>query len=362
MKKILIIDDDELVAKTYQQKLKSAGYEVHVAPDGTAGLARLKELAPDLVVLDLMLPGISGFEVLALIRKDSRYSKVPVLLLSNHYIETGSNDEIDAGLNRSMVKAETTPTKVVEVVTEMLTFSERMRSNPLQRARDRFCASVVEVIAPMRSSLQSIARAQGADPDAFRVIKGHAETITAAAAELALGRISHLTSALAGLSQQLAERPLNSTASTSRTIAGALDALDHLARAGLSAENLAAPLGLIVEDERVSQQIVRTALDRSQIRSILTDSGEFALQLLELNKFDVIFLDVTLPGINGYQVCTALRKLQYHSATPVIFITALKEFEARAQSILSGANDLIAKPASVSELAVKGLTHVIKVK
>ena len=281
MKKILIVDDDEVVARTYKLKLNSAGFEVAIAPDGTAGLARIKEFVPDLVILDLMLPGISGFEVLALIRKDKHFAKLPVLLLSNHYIETGSNEEIEAGLNRSMVKAETTPTNVVEVVTEMLAVSERMRSNPLQRARDRFCISVVESIGPMRASLQSIARAQGADPEAFRIIKGHAETITAAAAELALSRISHLTSALAGLAQQLAERPLNSTASTSRTIAGALDALDHLARAGLSAENLAAPLGLIVEDERVSQQIVRTALDRSQIRSILTDSGEFALQLLE---------------------------------------------------------------------------------
>ena len=362
MKKILIIDDDEIVAKTYQLKLKSTGFEVAISPDGTQGLAKLHEFVPDLVILDLMLPGISGFDVLAAIRKDLHFSKLPVLLLSNHYLEAGSNTEIEAGLNRSMVKAETTPTKVVEVITEMLALSERMRSNPLQRARERFCASVIEAIAPMRLSLQSVARAQGADPDAFRVIKGHAETITAAAAELALSRISHLTSALAGLSQQLAERPLNSTASTSRTIAGAMDALDHLARAGLAAENMAAPLGLIVEDERVSQQIIRTALDRSQIRSILTDSGEFALQLLELNRFDVIFLDVTLPGINGYQVCTALRKLHLHTATPVIFITALKEFEARAQSILSGANDLIAKPASVSELAVKALTHVIKAK
>ena len=360
MKQILIIDDDIIVAKTYELKLKASGFGAEIAADGSEGLAKLPKFVPDLVVLDLMLPGISGFEVLALIRKDKQFSKLPVLLLSNHYLEAGSNEEIAAGLNRSMVKAETTPTKVVEVIHEMLALSERMRSNPLQRARDRFCANVMEALGPMRSSLQGIAR--GADPEAFRVIKGHAETITAAAAELALSRISHLTSALAGLSQQLAERPLNSTASTSRTIAGALDALDHLARAGLAAENMAAPLGLIVEDERVSQQIVRTALDRSQIRSILTDSGEFALQLLELNRFDVIFLDVTLPGINGYQVCTALRKLALHAATPVIFITALKEFEARAQSILSGANDLIAKPASVSELAVKGLTHVIKAK
>ena len=363
MKKILIIDDDEIVAKTYQLKLKAAGFETAIALDGTAGLAKLREFVPDLTVLDLMLPGISGFEVLGIIRKDAQFSKLPVLLLSNHYLEAGSNEEIEQGLNRAMVKAETTPSSLAEVITEMLTVSERMRSNPLQRARERFCVNVVESIAPMRISLQTVARAQGGDTaEAFRVIKRHAEAITSAAAELALSRISHLTSALAGLSQQLSERPLNSTASTSRTIAGALDALDRLARVGLAAENQAAPLGLIVEDERVSQQIVRTALDRSQIRSILTDTGELAVQMLELNKFDVIFLDVTLPGINGYQVCTALRKLPNHAATPVIFITALKEFEARAQSILSGANDLIAKPASVTELAVKALTHVIKTK
>ena len=362
MKKILIIDDDVIVAQTYQLKLKSEGFETAIAPDGTEGLAQLQTFDPDLVILDLMLPGISGFEVLGAIRGNPDFAKLPVLLLSNHYIEAGSNDEIEAGLCLSMVKAETTPSKAIEAINEMLTRSNRRKPTPLQKARDRFCTGVIEAISPMRTALQSIARNQGDNSEAFRIIKGHAETITAAAAELALSRISHLTSALAGMAQQLTERPQNSNASTSRSFAGALDSLDQLAKAGITAENLAAPLALVVEDERVSQAIVRKALDRSQIRSIVIDSGEAALQLLEMNPFDVIFLDVTLPGINGYQVCTALRKLAGHQTTPVIFITALKEFEARAQSILSGANDLIAKPASVTELAVKALTHVIKAK
>ncbi len=362
-KKILIIDDDTVVAQTYSLKLRSEEFETSVAGNGPDGLALLPVFNPHLIILDLMLPGISGLDVLASLRKEPQHTQTPVLLLSNHYLQADSNPEIAMGLTRSLVKAETTPSKVLEVINEMLAVSDRAEPNLLQLARAQFCRDVVQAISPMRLALQSLARARGPEPEvseACAVIKSHAEVLTSAAADLALSRISHLASALSGLAQQLAERASGSTPSTSRTIAGALDALDRLVKEGITAENRAAPLALVVEDELVSQTIVRTALDRSQVRSIVTSSGEFALTLLESNPVDVIFLDVTLPGINGYEVCTALRKLPLHAATPVIFITGLKEFEARARSILSGANDLIAKPASVSELAVKALTQLLK--
>ncbi|MEI6350311.1 MAG: response regulator [Verrucomicrobiota bacterium] len=360
VKKLLIIDDDAVVAQSYSVKLQSEGFETQIAFDGIEALDLLPKFLPDLIILDLMLPGMSGLEVLGAIRESARFSALPVIMLSNHYLEAGSSADIEAGLNRSLIKADTNLSTLVSVINEMFSANAGSKPNPLQLARNVFCERVLESIVPMQSALQALARAQVAAPEALDVIRSKSEALIAGAAELALTRISHLLSALAGLAQQLSETPVKSTLSTTRTLAGALDALNRLSTAGLSAERLDAPLALVVEDELVSQEVVRAALERSRIRSVVVANGELALSLLEFNRFDIVFLDVTLPGINGYQVCTALRQLKAHQTTPVVFITGLKEFEARTQSALSGANDLIAKPVSIPELAVKALTHVVK--
>jgi len=67
-----------------------------------------------------------------------------------------------------------------------------------------------------------------------------------------------------------------------------------------------------------------------------------------------------MPGLNGFELCSELRKLPTNKTTPVIFVTSLTKFEIRAQSSLSGGNDLIAKPFLMMELAVKALTYLLK--
>lgn len=84
-KKILVIEDEEMTARLIIYRLKSLGHEVHHAKDGVNGLNQIKELQPDLVVLDVMLPGLSGFEILQDLKEDEVFdnSKVKVLMLSS---------------------------------------------------------------------------------------------------------------------------------------------------------------------------------------------------------------------------------------------------------------------------------------
>ena len=78
------------------------------------------------------------------------------------------------------------------------------------------------------------------------------------------------------------------------------------------------------------------------------------------NPYDLVFLDVEMPGMNGFELCKRLRSMPLHAKTPVIFVTALSGFESRAKSSLSGGDDFIGKPFSYIELAVKGLIYVLK--
>src|SRR4029077_10939088 len=85
-----------------------------------------------------------------------------------------------------------------------------------------------------------------------------------------------------------------------------------------------------------------------------------AFELLSHKRFDLVFLDVDMPGMNGFEFCTKLRTLPAYKKTPVVFVTSLNDFESRANSTMSGGNDFIGKPFLFMELAVKALLYVFR--
>ena len=86
MKKILIIEDDQIVANVYRNKLAVEGYTTETAADGETGLKVLRTLKPDLIILDLMLPGISGLDVIKKVRSEPEFAKIPIIVFSNTYL------------------------------------------------------------------------------------------------------------------------------------------------------------------------------------------------------------------------------------------------------------------------------------
>jgi len=120
MKKILIIEDDSFLSEMYSTKLIQEGFETEVAVDGKQGLEKIKNIKPDLVLLDIVLPKMDGFEILENIKKDSKLKDIPVVLLTN----LGQKNEIEKGLSLGadeyIIKAHFTPTAVVVKVKEIL--------------------------------------------------------------------------------------------------------------------------------------------------------------------------------------------------------------------------------------------------
>ena len=83
MKKILIIEDDQIVSNVYRNKLATEGYEAEIALDGETGLKTMRTFQPDAIVLDLMLPKMSGVDVIKQIRGEADFSKLPIIVFSN---------------------------------------------------------------------------------------------------------------------------------------------------------------------------------------------------------------------------------------------------------------------------------------
>lgn len=117
---ILIIEDDKFLRELISRKLLSEGFKIEEAIDGEEGLAKAKETKPDLILLDLILPGLDGFEVLQRIKDDPSTASIPVLILSN----LGQKDEIERGLSLGavdfLVKAHFTPEEIVSKMKEVL--------------------------------------------------------------------------------------------------------------------------------------------------------------------------------------------------------------------------------------------------
>ncbi len=119
-KKILIIEDDKFLRELISMKLQKEGYTIVEAVDGEEGEKKIREEKPDLVLLDLILPGIDGFEVLSRIKEDPTVSSIPVIILSN----LGQKEEIEKGLKLGaidfLVKAHFTPGEIIEKIKNIL--------------------------------------------------------------------------------------------------------------------------------------------------------------------------------------------------------------------------------------------------
>ncbi len=120
MKKILLVEDDNFIIDIYITKLKEVGFSVQSAVNGEDALAKIKQSSPDLVLLDIVLPQVTGFEFLQEIKSMPELKNVPVIVLSN----LGQKKEVEKGLSlgaaKYLIKAHYTPTEVVEEIRTVL--------------------------------------------------------------------------------------------------------------------------------------------------------------------------------------------------------------------------------------------------
>lgn len=551
-KKILIVDDDPLVASLYRGKLEKDGYLVEVATDGQQGFYRIHEFKPDAVLLDLMLPQISGVDIIRKLRAQRAFQGLPILVFSNVFVTSLVNDAIQAGATKVFNKAEASPLQVLNCVRELLfpglaasagavatsaapsapkeatqftpknagsgtAFLRRETpaagggggggtiapgsssppsggsgsgntlffKNTLARAHVPGAPasglprppavppvesspplpfsseppapimpsaprvspptglpptpvgapatrsgndSGIPIPMPVPMSMPSVpektiatpltlgassgpgvgspsptAGVSGADSDEFQatlreaffeegpstisqlrklilqLTKADGEAARLEALQALYRRIHGVTgnSGVAGLLvtsqicavleaflKELEQKPANFNASTMRTIAQAVDFLGVLfQRRDLDVgHDQRQPCALVVDDEVISRRAVVFALNKAKVTPVDMSDPYAALEKATTTRFDLIYLDVDMPGMNGFELCGKIRATIQNKTTPVVFVTSLSDFESKARSTLSGGNDLIAKPFMFIELALKSLTYIMKAR
>ena len=117
---ILLVEDDSFLIDIYQKKLESSGFKLKIAEKGDIALEMLAKEKPDLVLLDIVLPNIGGWEILRKLKKDKQFANLKIIILSN----LGQKEEVEKGLGlgveKYLIKAQFTPAQVVEQVKETL--------------------------------------------------------------------------------------------------------------------------------------------------------------------------------------------------------------------------------------------------
>ncbi len=118
---VLIIEDDKFLSELMSTKLSKEGFTVTLATDGEAGLQKVSEVSPQVILLDIMLPGITGFEVLEGIQKlGEPFTKIPVIIMSNFGQESKIQKGLELGAKDFLVKANFTTGEIVEKIKSVL--------------------------------------------------------------------------------------------------------------------------------------------------------------------------------------------------------------------------------------------------
>jgi CheY-like chemotaxis protein len=418
-KRILLVDDDPIALRIYRDGLTRQGFDVKTATDGLTALQALRVSKPELVVLDLMMPRFSGVEVLKFIRGEKELAALPVIVLSNAYMDPLAQDAAALGAQKGLLKIKCNPASLAAAINELLAGqpgphgidhllaaskaeptptnppSAVPTSHPVAQAAAWKAKPLAQPIQPRQPPEP---KSPAGDPreQARQELLGNTQAICTSLRQLLeafqtaptqkdrelrlhdLSRKVHFVAAIAGIAEYYAiaqmasafeallfsvmDKLPNLEPSLERTSTMAVEFLESLLTSPpeLRPGPPPHPLALVVDDDRLSNRLVISALRNAQLQCRGTESPEIALRWLQEKHYDLVLLDIEMPGMDGIELCKRLRRLPGYEKTPIIYVTLHSDFETLAKSVVSGADDLIPKPILATELAVKAVMHLLK--
>lgn len=389
MKKLLFIEDDPIVGRMYHHGLKSEGFAVDLVRDGQTGIDEVNRLQPDLVILDLMLPKVSGVQVLRHIRTRTETNALPVIVLTNAYINHMLEEARTGGANLCLTKSETSPGRLVDAVRKVLGLGLQANAaapapsvplgtttgpavgasarsdSPAPDQRSAFWKGAPTTAIRLRTLARELIKIDELKSQALLIADMNQSTRLLSEAASAAGAVAvvQMATAVESLLKELELKPSKITPSITRTMGQVCDSLSELLdhRNSLPVMNPASSYRtLVVDDDPITLQAVNHALGRANFQAECVEDPLAAFELGRSKNFDLAVIDVQMPGMDGFELCKKLHALPSQRILPVIFLTRWNDFDHRVRSAMSGGVDFIAKPFLFMELTVKALMHVLR--
>jgi len=120
MKKIILIEDDEFLFDVYKLKLEKENFKVKIVQDGSKALEKIKNYKPDMILLDIVLPNLDGWEILKKIKSDDEIKNIPVIILSNLAQEDQIKKSLKLGAVKYLVKSQYMPSEIIQEIKKVL--------------------------------------------------------------------------------------------------------------------------------------------------------------------------------------------------------------------------------------------------
>jgi CheY-like chemotaxis protein len=418
--RMLVVDDDPICRVAVTYALKKAFDQPDLAEDGPSALALATREAYDVIFLDVQMPGMDGFELCSKIHETSVNPVTPVVFVtsmndfnarakssvsggsevigkpflsfeiavkaltlslrhrlgSDARIAKASQEALPTqkpAVNGGVAAAASVPAQVLKV--EPPGGAGQSPSGPVvnqvaepspKDGLAALCAQASSTLSRLQEQLQKVGQTTE-EPTRWKALaKSYIEiqSLARALAQSELHPAFQLCSALAGLFQKLQKNPKNATPTTLGTLSASVDLLGDLCARGISADLGAKPAMsiLVVDDDPLTRRAITGALQVAFLRPDNAESGEAALALAAEKSFDVIFMDVQMPGMDGFTACSRIHDTAPNLATPVIFVTSHTDAKSRAQSTLCGGSDFIIKPFSSVEITVLALTYALRAR
>ncbi len=386
---VLVVEDDPTLAGTLARILREGGFQAVVAGDGAAAWAALARSEPLALLLDLVLPGLSGAELLRNIGTLRRAKPYPILVFTNTHSTPVDGGLLQAGATRVFRKSEADPALLLSTLRELLAVDgpdagpargpERAPAAPLEASAAQFrpeptgLPNDATFIADLQKTLVEQAptltaevaglldEAVGGDavrPESLDGLQHRLRALAGNAGLARLQRLSSLAGALAGLTEDLRSSHARPSPSATRTLAHGIQLLTGLFTRVEEYRPESVPV-LVVDDEELGRRALAHALHKVGLQPVLADSAQAALPQLRARHFDLVFLDIEMPGTNGFELCRQIRELPGYGDSPVIFVTAQALPEGSAEADRCG-TDFVKKPFGLRELAAKALVCLLE--
>ncbi len=402
--KFLIVDDDLISRRALSLSLEKAFSLPDVVEDGEMALIQTLRQAYDVIFLDVQMPGIDGFDLCEKIRESDLNENTPVVFVTSQSDFDARVQSTLSGGNDLMGK----PFLVFEVTVKALTLALQhrlknevsrpesagelaglnmlskkplrfltgskktagtpTRNSPTPAERESITTDFLAKASNTAKSLQELCKTilatSNVETRQSLLVDGYMRLNSLLANTEA--EVPHpayrISSALEGLFKKLLENSTHSTASALATIADSVELLNDTCVPELKADQaLDVPIQmLVVDDDLVARRVLVGALQTAFDKPESVPDGESALALMLKKTYDVIFLDVQMPGMDGFEVCSKIRHGIQNRATPVVFVTFKSDFTARAQMVRHGGDDLVDKPFLTAEITLKALTFGLR--
>ena len=401
MARILLVEDNELNRDMLSRRLRRRGYDLAVAVDGAEAIAIASAQPFDLILMDMSLPVIDGWEATRRLKAQPHTQQVPIIALTAHAMRGDRDQALAAGCD----DYDTKPIDLKRLLNKIKSF---LSKDQLATATDSSKASTipettgapvipissVTPITPPAASVTPISPTT-APPVPVTPLTSPAALVTpldsdppitpdiSNAPATPLGPVTPINSAPAdtSVSSIAPVTPITADVSVS-PIAPANPILPDAATTPITPTANTAPADnsstlspekpdnafsglpiLVVDDNEDNRDMLSRRLNRRGYQSVVVDSGEAALDYIANNKnVALVLLDIMMPGIDGIETLKRIRQTYSRNQMPVLMVTAKAQSDDMVRAFELGANDYITKPIDFAVTLARVETQLAIVK